>query len=169
MALCAVILGLAACQKKEIETKPSTASEGSNNNPGDIRGLCPEGWHVPGMGEYTQMLQFLGRGDLQLGGILKETGLTHWLKPNTGATNTSGFTVLGSGRLQLDASTFVYLKSIAQLWTATRNYDPDYPQYQRVWQYGGISYSSLQTNISANRTELTALPVRCVKDVNAAP
>jgi hypothetical protein len=95
--------------------------------------------------------------------------LTHWLKLNTGVTNTSGFTVLGSGRLQLDASTFVYLKSIAQMWTATRNYDPDYPLYQRAWQYGGISYSSLQTMFGVNRTELSVLPVRCVKDVNAAP
>jgi len=58
--------------------------------------LCPTGWHVPSDGEWTALTDFLG-GESIAGGKLKETGISHWLSPNTGATNESGFTALPGG------------------------------------------------------------------------
>ena len=60
------------------------------------QGICPEGWHIPTDEEWTQLATFLG-GDSVAGGKMKETGFAHWHTPNTGATNTSGFTGLGHG------------------------------------------------------------------------
>ena len=62
----------------------------------DPRGLAPAGYHLPTLADYNTLHDYLG-GNLVAGGPLKETGTTHWQSPNTGATNTSGFTGLGTG------------------------------------------------------------------------
>lgn len=62
----------------------------------DPRGLAPAGYHLPTLADYNTLHNYLG-GNTVAGGPLKETGTTHWQSPNTGATNTSGFTGLGTG------------------------------------------------------------------------
>jgi uncharacterized protein (TIGR02145 family) len=62
----------------------------------DPRGICPSGWHVPSLAEFETLSQSCG-GDAVAGGALKEAGTTHWRAPNTGATNSSGFTALPGG------------------------------------------------------------------------
>src|SRR5436190_23369500 len=62
----------------------------------DPRGLAPLGWHVPSDEELTTLTSCLG-GVFVAGGTMKETGTTHWLAPNTEATNSSGWTGLPGG------------------------------------------------------------------------
>ena len=66
----------------------------------DIKGLCPTGWHVPSDGEWTTLENHLG-GSSVAGGALKSTVTLPtpggWNPPNTGATNSSGFTALPGG------------------------------------------------------------------------
>lgn len=62
----------------------------------DIRGICPEGSHVPSDLEWQQLSDYLG-GDMISGGALKEEGTSHWASPNEGATNSSGFTGVPGG------------------------------------------------------------------------
>jgi len=60
--------------------------------------LCPTGWHVPSDAEWTTLTTYLG-GFYVAGGKLKETGTSHWISPNTSATNETGFTAVpGGGR-----------------------------------------------------------------------
>lgn len=65
----------------------------------DSRGLAPSGWHIPSDAEWTMLTTYLGGQDV-VGAKLKEAGITHWMSPNTGATNSSGFTALPGGVCQ---------------------------------------------------------------------
>jgi len=66
------------------------------------KNVCPVGWHIPTEADIATLLQFLDANALQnssqvAGGMLKDTGDTtagtgDWASPNTGATNSSGFT-----------------------------------------------------------------------------
>ena len=79
----------------------------SSSNPSGVQGICPTGWHVPSDDEWKQLEMYLGMSQSDAdnttwrgtdeGGKLKETGTDHWMAPNYGATNVSGFTALPGG------------------------------------------------------------------------
>jgi uncharacterized protein (TIGR02145 family) len=85
----------------------------------DPRGLAPAGWHVPSDAEWTTLSTCLG-GDLIAGGPMKEIGTTHWTPPNTGATNSSGFTGLPGG-LRTNDGTFYGVGNFGFWWSSTEN------------------------------------------------
>jgi uncharacterized protein (TIGR02145 family) len=58
--------------------------------------LCPTGWHVPTDFEWVTLAVYLG-GENITGGKLKETYTSHWIAPNYGATNETGFTAVPGG------------------------------------------------------------------------
>jgi uncharacterized protein (TIGR02145 family) len=68
----------------------------SNTNPSNVQGICPDGWHLPSVAEWQQFAAFLGGSNIA-GGKLKETGNAHWINPNAGATDETGFTALPAG------------------------------------------------------------------------
>ncbi len=60
------------------------------------QGICPSGWHMPTNTEWVTLTDYLG-GESVAGGKMKEAGYSHWLSPNIGATNQTGFTALPGG------------------------------------------------------------------------
>ena len=80
--------------------------------------LCPTGWHVPSDAEWTTLTTFLG-GTSVAGGKMKQTGTARWRSPNTGATNSSGFSgVPGGGRLNY-VGTFYNMGYYGGWWSST--------------------------------------------------
>ena len=84
-----------------------------------VRGICPSGWHLPTNGEWLTLTNFLG-GESVAGGKVKETGFTHWLSPNTGATNSSGFTALPGGGMGYNGA-FAYQTYVGYFWSSLGN------------------------------------------------
>lgn len=91
----------------------------SSSNPSNIQGVCPNGWHVPSVAEWNQLATFLG-GSTVAGGALKQTGTMLWNSPNTGATNSSGFSARPSGKLD-SWDGFDGLGNYGHWWTATED------------------------------------------------
>ena len=117
--------------------------------------LCPMGWHVPSNYEWLTLINLLGGEDVA-GGRLKETGTTHWLSPNTGATNEAGFTALPSGdRIGADGS-FNNIGGYAIFWTS----DPssDTKAINRV-----LVFDKANLRIGFDN-KFAGFSVRCVKD-----
>jgi len=95
-----------------------------------IRGICPDGWHLPGDDEWKTMEMTLGMSQSEAdntewrgtdeGGKMKETGYAHWDSPNTGATNSSGFTALPGG-LRYSNGTFGYISDSGYWWSTTES------------------------------------------------
>ena len=112
-------------------------SSSSETNPSGRQGICPAGWHVPSDAELCQMETYLdatvncantGLIGTDAGGKMKETGTVHWASPNTGATNSSGFTALPGGDRATDGS-FWSLTTFVYFWTSTE-YTPGNAWYR---------------------------------------
>jgi uncharacterized protein (TIGR02145 family) len=84
----------------------------------DLRGLAIDGYHVPSDTEWTTLETFLG-GNPGAGGKLKEIGISHWIAPNTGATDQYGFTALPGG-VRPELGDYGALTMVGYWWTATQ-------------------------------------------------
>ena len=121
----------------------------------DSRKLCPAGWHVPSASEWDALLIYLG-GESIAGGPLKEAGTSHWLDPNVGAANQSGFTALPAGNIN-PLIGYISIKSIgmnAVWWSCSK---------EDLW-FWTVQCSFASTD--AVRTEwdmCDGLSVRCIK------
>ena len=126
----------------------------SSSNPSGRQGICPAGWHVPGDAEWTQLTTYLG-GETIAGGPMKETGTTHWISPNTGATNASGFTALPGG-YRNDGGGTDMLSFVATFWSATESSSAD-----SWWRY--LNYNDAQVFRDYD-TKAIGFSARCSKD-----
>jgi uncharacterized protein (TIGR02145 family) len=117
-------------------------------------GLAPEGWHVSSDDEWETLVNYLG-GASVAGGAMKEIGTTHWVSPNTGATNSSGFTALPGG-YRLLSGDFSSMGNVALFWSATEG------DTTTAW-----SRSLLNVNAQVYRSNFSkqnGFSVRCVRD-----
>ena len=117
---------------------------------------CPTGWHLPSDDEWTTLVTYLGGANVA-GGKLKEIGTTHWDKPNTGATNESGFTALPGGYRYPDSPN-ENLGYSGYWWSST----------EQVNSYGDYWFRNIASRFNAvyryDRGGKSAYSVRCIKD-----
>ena len=116
--------------------------------------LCPTGWHVSSDQEWSDLITYLG-GDKVAGGKLKESGTTHWTKPNLEATNESGFTALPGGS-RYSNGFFFTIKNLGYWWSSIESKSLN-GWYRSIYNRNGA--------VSRNFYDLTnGFSVRCVKD-----
>jgi uncharacterized protein (TIGR02145 family) len=90
------------------------------------------------------------------GGKLKESGTTHWLSPNTGATNESGFTALPGGYRYGGNGLFNAINNYGIIWSSSEDITGD--AWGRLLHFGS---SGIFREIYNKRNGLS---VRCIKD-----
>ena len=118
--------------------------------------LCPVGWHVPGEVEWRTLADYLG-GESVASGKLKETGTSHWVSPNTGASNLFGFTARPGGyRTGLAAGSFRTMGYYGYWWAGTE--DNLYNGRARLMTYDASEIAS-GAGLKKN-----GYSVRCVKN-----
>lgn len=114
------------------------------------------GWRIATYSDWDDLVQYLGDtaldNSLTAGGKLKDTDLTFWDSPNSGASNEVGFNARGSGYMTVDMA-FLYLKQRCRFFEFTSNY------------YIDIFYNNTTINITnfSDPGEY-ACPIRLVKD-----
>ena len=137
---------------------PANASYGKLYNAyavTDSRGLIPGGYHIPSENEFQTLISCLG-GPSLAGGALKETGIARWDIPNLGATNSSGFTGVGSGIINnFNGEAFAFKAASYFLTT-----DVPFSDYVRIM---GIYTSSASSSVS-NINKDSGLSIRLIKD-----
>ena len=116
--------------------------------------LCPAGWHVPTDEEWNTMIAAVGGINIA-GGKLKEAGTLHWLTPNTGAENSTGFTAVPGG-YRYYTGTFSNSKRYGYWWTGNESTSTN--GYVRAMNY---SYTYIDRLSFDKRSGAS---VRCIKD-----
>jgi uncharacterized protein (TIGR02145 family) len=117
------------------------------------RSVCPAGWHVPDQNEWNAAVSFLG-GPTLAGGKMKS--LETWNAPNTGATNSSGFSARAAG-IRTQVGSFQGLGSSAGFWSVSTS------------DTSSISFRLLSDQANSSLVPVSGKlgqSVRCVQDLS---
>lgn len=139
----------------------------SYNNPSEVQGVCPDGWHLPSDEEWKELELFLGMSQdtvdiIGLRGTDKGSMLASspdgWVdgyldsNPEFGS---SGFNAKPGGGRRYDG-TFGHKGDNANFWTAT--------EYSNIRAWGRHIYSSYSSVHRYMNAKSDGFSVRCVKD-----
>ena len=139
----------------------------SSANPSGVQGICPKGWHVPSIAEWTQLTNYVssqseyvcGSNNLYIAKALAST--TGWNSSSTtcavgndpSLNNATGFSALPAGIYNVGYGSLGYS---AFFWSATEDYD--YNAYHRR-----LYYDNAYVDKSSHYKDY-GLSVRCVRD-----
>jgi len=126
----------------------------ANSNPVGVQGVCPSGWHVPSLLEWSELRDYVG-GNTVAGNMLKETGTTHWLETTTSVTDEFGFSVLGSGVIGSTENS-VQLGETANFWASD--------ELSGIGGSGWTFYDHSSYISNGNHVKYSSYTIRCVKD-----
>ncbi|HAZ02641.1 MAG TPA: hypothetical protein DCY97_10785 [Marinilabiliales bacterium] len=116
--------------------------------------ICPTDWHVPTEADWTELVDYLGGGS-KAGGLLKESGTSHWKTPNEGATNEYGFTALPGGK-RLDSGEFDFMQVEGNFWSSE-----SFSTQNAFYLYLLYNYPNSLQNYANKKSGFS---VRCVRD-----
>jgi uncharacterized protein (TIGR02145 family) len=121
----------------------------------DNRKVCPKGWHLPSDTEWTTLINYYMTDAAEPGNQLKEAGLNHWVTPNAGASNSSGFTALPGG-WRYYGGAGEYIGYFAYWWTSTTETSNEAKYWSMNYLHGGV--------VSNAMNKRYGLSIRCLKD-----
>lgn len=148
-----------------------------NENPSGVQGICPDGWHLPGDAEWTQMENYLIDNAYNFGYDLQGNKLAKALATNLGSwnqsnsadpkpgtpkwypeeNNSSGFSAYGTYSQNAEG-TLIWPYINSHFWTSTAKniHDAVYRQ---------INYNN-QALLTRSTSKQSAFSVRCIKSLS---
>jgi uncharacterized protein (TIGR02145 family) len=122
--------------------------------------ICPTGWHVPVKDEWMTLMAYINDN----GGKLKERGTTHWVYPNTGATNESGFTALPGGFRYRDG-VYYSIRQAGFWWSASECSECDeFPEWNFIDAWNISLGASSYGYGNQHDNMLWGYSIRCIKN-----
>lgn len=132
----------------------------------DSHNICPIGWHIPSDSEWNELQVFMGMkpsdtslicdDNNDISGKLKEKGTLHWISPNTGAIDKSGFAALPAGYRRRFNKEFDFVGEYACFWTSTEA-DKENAWYRHF-------YYDKESICRTYNLKNYGFSVRCIKD-----
>lgn len=116
--------------------------------------FVPKGWRIPTEDDIVQLVSNIG--GYGNGGKLKETGTSHWLTPNTGATNEYLFSMLPSGKKN-DSGGYSEITQKGYFWAIPGSLSP----YEALWVILEYNNNIMQYD---GTTSKYGVPVRLIKN-----
>ena len=145
------------------------SANSSNTNPSGVQGICPTGWHLPSVAEWTEMNDYLenngygyeGSGD-DIGKSMAET--YGWYTSSTigavgydlATNNKSGFSGLPSGIRGANTGAFFAMGRHAGWWSST--------ELDTEKVYGNEIDYNFSYSFKNNLNKKYGMSVRCIKD-----
>jgi uncharacterized protein (TIGR02145 family) len=142
---------------------------GNSNSPspsflGNVKGICPAGWHLPSDAEFCTLTTFLDSLSFcspyatifstSAGGKLMAT-TGYWAAPNSGISNSSEFSALPGGCRNFDGK-FSSLGEFAGFWTSFESNAMNSKYYSLFF---------INSNLYTNKiSKSSGHSVRCLKD-----
>jgi uncharacterized protein (TIGR02145 family) len=117
------------------------------------KAACPSGWHLPSNADWSQLIDYLG-GYSVAGGKLKSTSAL-WLSPNTGATNSSGFSALPGGT-RTNYGPFYYIGYYGYWWSSTESSKSSACLRGLTYDYGSV--------VMTTKDKFYGFSCRCLRD-----
>jgi uncharacterized protein (TIGR02145 family) len=126
----------------------------------DARGLAPDGWHIPSVEEWDNLISCAGGYEIG-GGNLKQTGTQQaktgfWVEPNSGAKDKFEFSGLPGGWRYFSIGEFAYPGRFGVWWSSA---NPD-----NINSYFWILRYDNATIKRESNSKGCGFSVRCVKD-----
>ena len=118
----------------------------------DPRGLCPFGWHVPIVDDWSILTEYLG-GESIAGGRIK--AMTSWSTSGSSSTSNSGFLALPGGVIN-NVGSFNFIRTSTFFWSSSES------GYNNAWYY--YLYNSNNKLHKGNNYKTIGASVRCIKD-----
>lgn len=125
--------------------------DGSCSASGIVRGVCPEGWHLPSKAEWNTLFSAVGGSNTAGTMLMSQTG---WYNSGNGK-DAYGFSALLAGS-RISNGSFLSVGNSAYFWSSSE-YDSIYAYYMV------LSYGSEYANLSHGSRNY-AFSVRCLKD-----
>jgi len=129
------------------------------NASGVVRGICPEGWHLPTKGQFEYLLQYIDMeyGDSTSGLALRAKSGWKDAGESYNGTDLWGLSILPAGRISAWGDLWFEDES-TELWTSTEE-----NMYSAAFLK--VSYNKNSASLTNhNKGGLDARPIRCLKE-----